>query len=89
MSFVLASIPYGLATQLFFYILGGSPVVIIWGWLAVSITTVCVALSLAEITSIYLTASSKCFGFTVGSLKWAVYEIFLQRANGKYTGVCY
>ncbi|KAH7390474.1 polyamine transporter TPO5 [Pyrenochaeta sp. MPI-SDFR-AT-0127] len=56
MSFVLASIPYGLATQLYFPILGGGPVVIVWGWLVVSIIIVCVAVSLGEITSVYPTA---------------------------------
>ncbi|KAF2008615.1 polyamine transporter TPO5 [Aaosphaeria arxii CBS 175.79] len=56
MSFVLASIPYGLATQLYIPILGGGAVTIIWGWLAVSLVTICVALSLGEITSIYPTA---------------------------------
>lgn len=56
MSFVLASIPYGLATTLGFPIVGGGPVNIIWGWVAVSLIIVCVAASLGEITSVYPTA---------------------------------
>ena len=56
MSFVLASIPYGLATTLGFPIVGGGPVDIIWGWVAVSLIIVCVAASLGEITSVYPTA---------------------------------
>lgn len=56
MSFVLASIPYGLATTLFYPIIGGGPVNIIWGWTAVSIIILCVAISLGEITSVYPTA---------------------------------
>ena len=56
MSFVLASIPYGLATTFFYPIAGGGPVNIIWGWLSVSIIILCVAVSLGEITSVYPTA---------------------------------
>lgn len=56
MSFVLASIPYGLATTLFYPLVGGGPVNIIWGWLLVSLIMVAVAISLGEITSVYPTA---------------------------------
>jgi amino acid transporter len=56
MSFVLASIPYGLATTFIYPLIGGGPVNIIWGWLIVSIIILCVALSLGEITSVYPTA---------------------------------
>jgi amino acid permease len=56
MSFVLASIPYGLATTLIYPLIGGGPVNVIWGWVAVSLIIVCVASSLGEITSVYPTA---------------------------------
>lgn len=56
MSFVLASIPYGLATTLYYPLLGGGPVDIIWGWVLVSLIIICVAASLGEITSVYPTA---------------------------------
>ncbi|RYP22005.1 hypothetical protein DL765_001911 [Monosporascus sp. GIB2] len=56
MSFVLASIPYGLATTLYYPLVGGGPANIIWGWVAVSCIIVCVAASLGEITSVYPTA---------------------------------
>lgn len=56
MSFVLASIPYGLATTLYYPLVGGGPVDIIWGWVLVSLIIVCVAASLGEITSVYPTA---------------------------------
>ncbi|CAI4214961.1 unnamed protein product [Parascedosporium putredinis] len=58
MSFVLASIPYGLATTLYYPLIGGGPVNIIWGWLGVSMIIVCVAASLGEITSVYPTAGA-------------------------------
>jgi amino acid transporter len=56
MSFVLASIPYGLATTFYYPLVGGGPANIIWGWVTVSIITLCVAVSLGEITSVYPTA---------------------------------
>jgi amino acid permease len=59
MSFVLASIPYGLATTLIYPLIGGGPVNIIWGWLLVSLIIICVAASLGEITSVYPTAGGK------------------------------
>lgn len=56
MSFVLASIPWGLSTTVTYPITGGGPVNIIWGWVAVSLIILCVAASLGEITSVYPTA---------------------------------
>ncbi|KAK2601980.1 hypothetical protein QQS21_004493 [Conoideocrella luteorostrata] len=71
MSFVLASIPYGLATTLVYPILGGGPVDIIWGWVAVSAIILCVAASLGEITSVYPTAGGVYYqAFMLASPAW-------------------
>lgn len=56
MSFVLAAIPYGLATTMYYPLVGGGPANIIWGWVLVSLIILCVAASLGEITSVYPTA---------------------------------
>ncbi|KAJ9641679.1 hypothetical protein H2204_002741 [Knufia peltigerae] len=56
MSFVLASVPYGLATTLLYPIAGGGPVAVIWGWCGVCAIILCLAVSLGEITSVYPTA---------------------------------
>ncbi|PSR79730.1 choline transporter [Coniella lustricola] len=56
MSFVLAAIPYGLSTTMYYPLAGGGPANIIWGWVAVSCIILCVAISLGEITSLYPTA---------------------------------
>lgn len=56
MSFVLSSVPYGLATTLIYPLTGGGPVTIIWGWIAVCLIIVCLSASLGEITSVYPTA---------------------------------
>ncbi|RDW64505.1 putative amino acid permease [Aspergillus mulundensis] len=56
MSFILASVPYGLCTTYTYALSGGGPTNIIWGWVLVSLIILCVAASLAEITSVYPTA---------------------------------
>lgn len=56
MSFVLASIPYGLSTTFYYPLVGGGPTNIIWGFLGVSVLILCVAISLGEITSVFPTA---------------------------------
>ncbi|QPH02779.1 hypothetical protein C2857_006996 [Epichloe festucae Fl1] len=71
MSFVLASIPYGLATTLVYPLTGGGPVDIIWGWVAVSAVILCVASSLGEITSVYPTAGGVYYqAFMLAPVRW-------------------
>jgi len=71
MSFVLASIPYGLATTLIYPLIGGGPVNVIWGWVAVSLIIVCVASSLGEITSVYPTAGGVYYqAFMLAPAHW-------------------
>ncbi|EWY79739.1 hypothetical protein FOYG_17134 [Fusarium oxysporum NRRL 32931] len=71
MSFVLASIPYGLSTTLYYPLVGGGPVNIIWGWLGVSMIIVCVAASLGEITSVYPTAGGVYYqAFMLAPAHW-------------------
>ncbi|KAI0891242.1 amino acid transporter [Annulohypoxylon nitens] len=71
MSFVLASIPYGLATTMYYPLVGGGPVNIIWGWVAVSLIIICVAASLGEITSVYPTAGGVYYQtFMLASPEW-------------------
>ncbi|KAG5916564.1 hypothetical protein E4U42_007598 [Claviceps africana] len=71
MSFVLAAIPYGLATTLNYPVVGGGPVDIIWGWVLVSAIVVCVAASLGEITSVYPTAGGVYYqAFMLAPPRW-------------------
>lgn len=71
MSFVLAAIPYGLATSLYYPLINGGPATIIWGWLAISMIILCVATSLAEITSVYPTAGGVYYQtFMLSPAQW-------------------
>lgn len=70
MSFVLASVPYGLATTLFYPLIGGGPVAVIWGWVAVNLIVLCVGISLGEITSVYPTAGGVYYQTYMLSPPW-------------------
>jgi len=70
MSFVLASIPYGLATTLFYPLIGGGPANVIWGWVMLSAIILCVAISLGEITSVYPTAGGVYYQTFMLSPPW-------------------
>lgn len=52
MSFILASVPYGLSTTMYYSLVNGGPVTVVWGWTLVAFFTLCVAISLAEIVSV-------------------------------------
>ncbi|KAL3478908.1 amino acid/polyamine transporter I [Aspergillus californicus] len=70
MSFILASVPYGLSTTYSYALSGGGPTNIIWGWVLVSLIILCVAASLAEITSVYPTAGGVYYQTFVLSPIW-------------------
>ncbi|KAJ3528309.1 hypothetical protein NM208_g10259 [Fusarium decemcellulare] len=71
MAFVLASIPWGLSTTVTYPIIGGGPVNIIWGWIAVSLIILCVSASLGEITSVYPTAGGVYYqAFIIAPTRW-------------------
>jgi amino acid permease len=71
MSFVLASVPYGLSTTLLYPIAGGGPVAVIWGWCLVCAIIFCLAVSLGEITTVYPTAGGVYYQtFMLSPPKW-------------------
>ncbi|KAK5320627.1 hypothetical protein LTR93_006839 [Exophiala xenobiotica] len=71
MSFVLASMPYGLATTLFYPLINGGSATVIWGFAAVSLIIICVACSLGEITSVYPTAGGVYYQtFMLSPVRW-------------------
>lgn len=70
MCFILSSVPYGLCTTLYYPLAAGGPANIIWGWVLVSFLILCVAISLAEITSVYPTAGGVYYQTFVLSPLW-------------------
>jgi len=70
MCFILSSVPYGLSTTLYYPLVAGGPANIIWGWVLISFLILCVAISLAEITSVYPTAGGVYYQTFVLSPLW-------------------
>jgi amino acid transporter len=70
MCFILSSVPYGLSTTLYYPLAAGGPANIIWGWVLISFLILCVAISLAEITSVYPTAGGVYYQTFVLSPLW-------------------
>lgn len=56
LSFAIMAVPYGLSTTMYITLPNGLSVTIIWGWVLVSLISLCIAASLAEICAVYPTA---------------------------------
>lgn len=56
LSFAIMAVPYGLSTTFYVTFANGQSVTIIWGWILVSIISLCIAASLAEICAVYPTS---------------------------------
>lgn len=56
LSFAIMAVPYGLSTTMYITLPNGESVTIIWGWVLVSLISMCIAASLAEICAVYPTA---------------------------------
>ncbi|KAI6099975.1 hypothetical protein EV401DRAFT_2081217 [Pisolithus croceorrhizus] len=79
------STAYGLAAPIATSLVGGGPVVMVWGWLLVSAFTQTLALSLAEICSKYPTSAGAYYWcFRLASPK---YKVLLSWINGWLTMV--
>lgn len=70
MCFILSSVPYGLSTTFSYPLAAGGPANVIWGWVTVCLIILCVAVSLAEITSVYPTAGGVYYQTFVLSPIW-------------------
>ncbi|KAF7714025.1 Uncharacterized protein PECH_000525 [Penicillium ucsense] len=70
MCFILSSVPYGLSTTLYYPLVAGGSANVIWGWVLISFLILCVAISLAEITSVYPTAGGVYYQTFVLSPLW-------------------
>ncbi|THU94216.1 amino acid transporter [Dendrothele bispora CBS 962.96] len=57
MTLAIMAVPFGLSAPFATGLVGGGPVAIIWGWVFVSVFTMTIALSLAEISAKYPTSA--------------------------------
>jgi len=66
------AVPYGLSTTFLVSLVNGQSVTILWGWVLVTLISIAIALSLAEICSVYPTAGGVYFwAALLSSKKWA------------------
>ena len=56
LSFAIMAVPFGTSTTLNTALTDGGPVTVFWGWLFVSLVSLCMAASLAEICSVFPTS---------------------------------
>ncbi|KAK7533602.1 polyamine transporter TPO5 [Phyllosticta citricarpa] len=56
MSFAIMAVPFGLSTMMYIGLADGQSVTILWGWVIVSLISLAIAGSLAEICAVYPTA---------------------------------
>ncbi|KEY66074.1 hypothetical protein S7711_08892 [Stachybotrys chartarum IBT 7711] len=56
LSFAIMAVPFGLSTTMQLSLTNGQAVTVLWGWLIVSLISLCIAASLAEICASYPTA---------------------------------
>lgn len=72
LSFAIMAVPYGLSTTLFYSLTNGQAVTVIWGWVLLSLISICIAASLAEICSVYPTAGGVYYwAALLSNPKWA------------------
>ncbi|KAF2840395.1 putative GABA permease [Patellaria atrata CBS 101060] len=72
LSFAIMAAPYGLSTTLYITLTDGQSVTVIWGWIFVSLISLSIAASLAEICAVYPTAGGVYYwAAMISTKKWA------------------
>ncbi|KAG5977134.1 hypothetical protein E4U55_007034 [Claviceps digitariae] len=79
LSFAIMAVPYGLATTIYITLNNGQSVSVIWGWVLVSLISICIAASLAEICAVFPTAGGVYYWSAMLSTpKWAAPVSFVD-----------
>ncbi|KKZ65122.1 hypothetical protein EMCG_09028 [[Emmonsia] crescens] len=79
LSFAIMAAPFGLSTTLYINLIDGLSVTILWGWVLVTLISIAIAASLAEICSVYPTAGGVYYWSAMLSTKeWAPLMSFID-----------
>ncbi|EAU39076.1 hypothetical protein ATEG_00430 [Aspergillus terreus NIH2624] len=79
LSFAIMAAPFGLSTTLYITLTDGQSVSIIWGWVLVTLISIAIAASLAEICAVYPTAGGVYYWSAMLSTKeWAPMMSFID-----------
>ncbi|RAO74030.1 uncharacterized protein BHQ10_010042 [Talaromyces amestolkiae] len=79
LSFAIMAAPFGLSTTLYITLVDGQSVTIIWGWVLVTLISIAIAASLAEICAVYPTAGGVYYwSAMLSTRKWAPIMSFID-----------
>ncbi|KAL1969340.1 hypothetical protein VTN77DRAFT_9532 [Rasamsonia byssochlamydoides] len=79
LSFAIMAAPFGLSTTLYITLTDGQSVTVIWGWVLVTLISIAIAASLAEICAVYPTAGGVYYWSAMLSTKrWAPLMSFID-----------
>ncbi|RHZ64285.1 putative GABA permease [Aspergillus thermomutatus] len=79
LSFAIMAAPFGLSTTMYITLTDGQSVTIIWGWVLVTLISIAIAASLAEICAVYPTAGGVYYWSAMLSTKeWAPMMSFID-----------
>jgi len=79
LSFAIMAVPFGLSTTLYITLYNGQSVAILWGWVLVSLISICIAASLAEICAVFPTAGGVYYwSAMLSTRKWAPLVSFVD-----------
>ena len=79
LSFAIMAVPCGLSTMMFIGLTYGQSVTILYGWILVSLISLCIAASLAEICAVFPTAGGVYYWSAIlSSPRWAPLVSFID-----------
>ncbi|PON25268.1 hypothetical protein TGAM01_v205954 [Trichoderma gamsii] len=79
LSFAIMAVPFGLSTTMYITLTNGQSVTVLWGWVLVSLISVCIAASLAEICAVFPTAGGVYYwSAMLSSREWAPLVSFVD-----------
>ncbi|PLN84296.1 hypothetical protein BDW42DRAFT_183649 [Aspergillus taichungensis] len=79
LSFAIIAAPFGLSTTLYITLIDGQSVTILWGWVFVTLISIAIAASLAEICAVYPTAGGVYYwSAMLSTKKWAPMMSFID-----------
>ncbi|KAM4062679.1 amino acid permease [Hirsutella rhossiliensis] len=79
LSFAIMAVPFGMSTTLYITLTNGQAVSVLYGWILVSLISVCIAASLAEICAVFPTAGGVYYWSAMLSTRpWAPLVSFVD-----------
>lgn len=79
LSFAIMAVPFGLSTTLYITLTNGQSVTVLYGWIFVSLISVCIAASLAEICAVFPTAGGVYYwSAMLSTRRWAPLVSFVD-----------